>query len=237
MLNVRRLAASFLFCGAFLWVSGGAVAQPKPGHLDEVLRQMDAASEKFKSAQADFQWDLYERVVKETTTQKGIIYFMRDGGLMQMGAKVFPPAAKVIEYKRGQLSLFDPGANHLLLMSAGANQAQYESFLTLGFGGSGRDMAKAWTISDLGTEQMNDGEKMVATEKLDLVAKDPGVRNMFTHIVIWIDPARAISLKQQFFMPSEDVRTVINKNIRYNEKVDTRPFAIKTDKNTSIDRR
>jgi outer membrane lipoprotein-sorting protein len=237
MLNVRRLAASFLFCGAFLWVSGGAVAQPKPGHLDEVLRQMDAASEKFKSAQADFQWDLYERVVKETTTQKGIIYFMRDGGLMQMGAKVFPPAAKVIEYKRGQLSLFDPGANHLLLMSAGANQAQYESFLTLGFGGSGRDMAKAWTISDLGTEQMSDGEKMVATEKLDLVAKDPGVRNMFTHIVIWIDPARAISLKQQFFMPSEDVRTVINKNIRYNEKVDTRPFAIKTDKNTSIDRR
>jgi outer membrane lipoprotein-sorting protein len=237
MLNVRRLAASFLFCGAFLWVSGLAVAQPKPGHLDEVLRQMDAASEKFKSAEADFQWDLYERVVKETTTQKGIIYFMRDGALTQMGAKVLPPAAKVIEYKRGQLSLFDPGANHLLLMSAGAKQAQYESFLTLGFGGSGRDMAKAWTISDLGTEQMSDGEKMIAVEKLDLVAKDPSVRNMFTHIVIWIDPTRAISLKQQFFMPSEDVRTSVYTNIRYNEKVDTRPFAIKTDKNTSIDRR
>jgi hypothetical protein len=163
MKNVRIIAASFLFCGVVLGVSARAVAQAKPGHLDEVLRQMDAASERFKSAQADFQWDLYERVVKETTTQKGVIYFVRDGALMEMGAKVFPPSAKFLEYKRGQLSLFDPGANHLLLMSAGAKQGQYESFLTLGFGGSGRDMAKAWTISDLGTEQMSDGDKMVAT--------------------------------------------------------------------------
>ena len=237
MMNVRCIAASLVFSGVVLCASGSAVAQPKPGHLDEVLRQMDAASEKFKSAQADFRWDLYERVVKETSTQTGTIYFMRDGALMEMGAKVLPPSAKVLEYRRGQLSLFDPGANHLLLMSSGAKQAEFESFLTLGFGGSGRDMAKAWTISDLGTEPMSDGEKMVSTEKLDLVAKDPGVRNMFTHIVIWIDPARAISLKQQFFMPSEDVRTSLYTHIRYNEKVDTRPFAIKTDKNTSIDRR
>ena len=237
MMNVRGIAASLLFSGLVLCGSSRAIAQSKPGHLDEVLRQMDAASEKFKSAQADFRWDLYERVVKETTTQKGIIYFMRDGALTQMGAKVLPPAAKILEYKRGELSLFDPGANHLLLMSAGAKQAQYESFLTLGFGGSGRDMAKAWTISDLGTEPMNDGDKMVSTEKLDLVAKDPGVRNMFTHIVIWIDPERAISLKQQFFMPSEDVRTSVYTHIRYNEKVDTKPFAIKTDKNTTTDNR
>ena len=204
MMNVRCIAASLVFSGVVLCASGSAVAQPKPGHLDEVLRQMDAASEKFKSAQADFRWDLYERVVKETSTQTGTIYFMRDGALMEMGAKVLPPSAKVLEYRRGQLSLFDPGANHLILMAAGAKQAQYESFLTLGFGGSGRDMAKAWTISDLGTEPISDGEKMVSAEKLDLVAKDPGVRNMFTHIVIWIDPARAISLKQPCSEPSAE---------------------------------
>ncbi len=85
MKNFRAIAASFLFCGVVLGISGHAVAQPKPGHLDEVLRQMDAASERFKSAQADFQWDLYERVVKETTTQKGVIYFLRDGALTADG--------------------------------------------------------------------------------------------------------------------------------------------------------
>lgn len=224
---------------AFLLVSATtfAAAQPKPGNLDLVLRQMDEASANFKSAQAEVRRDFYERVVKQTTTQTGTIYFMRDGALTQMGAKFLPPNAKVIEYRRGTLSIFDPTSDHLTLLSAGNKQAQYESFLTLGFGGSGRDLAKVWTVSDLGPEPMSDGDKTLTTEKLDLVAKDPNVRNMFTHIIIWVDPQRAISLKQQFFTPSEDQTTAVYIHIRYNEKVDTKPFAIKTDKNTSIDRR
>ena len=237
MMNVRGIAASLLFSGLVLCGSSRTIAQSKPGHLDEVLRQMDAASEKFKSAQADFRWDLYERVVKETTTQTGVIYFQRDGALTEMGAKVLPPSAKVLEYRRGQLSLFDPGANHLIVMSAGAKQAEYESFLTLGFGGSGRDMAKAWTISDLGTEPMSDGDKMVSTEKLDLVAKDPKARQNFSHITLWVDPVQDVSLKQKFFLPSGDAQTATYTNIRLNQldKSAIAVFAIKTDKKTTVE--
>jgi len=198
---------------------------------------MDQASTKFKSAEADFRWDIYERVVKETTTQNGTIYFLKNGSNLQMGLEIKPPSAKLVEYKNGSLQLFDPGSDHLTILSAANNQAQYESFLTLGFGGSGTDLAKAWNITDLGTEQLNDGEKMVTTVKLDLVSKDPNVRNMVSHITIWVDPTRAISLKQQFFMPSEDQRTTYFTNIRYNQPVNTKPFAIKTDKKTTYDRR
>ncbi len=52
-------------------------AQPQAGHLDEVLRQMDAASLKFQSAEANFRWDLYDHLVKETTTQTGTIFFKK----------------------------------------------------------------------------------------------------------------------------------------------------------------
>jgi hypothetical protein len=78
---------------------------------------------------------------------------------------------------------------------------------------------------------------MVTTTKLNLVSKDPGVRNMFTHIIIWVDPARGISLKQEFFTPSEDTRTTFFTDIRYNQSVNTKPYAIKTDKKTTVDRR
>jgi outer membrane lipoprotein-sorting protein len=238
MMTFRRIAASLLLYAALFGGTPPAVAaQPKPGDLDIVLRQLDDASTRFKSAQADFRRDLYERVVKQTTTQTGTAYFLRDGALTQMGLKFLPPAARIIEYKRGTLSIFDPNSNHLTIVSSGNNQAQFDSFLTLGFGGSGRDLAKAWTISYLGTEEMSDGDKNVSTAKLDLVAKDPKARNMFTHIIIWVDPQRGISLKQQFFTPSEDQTTAVYTHIRYNEKVDTKPFAIKTDKNTTIDRR
>ncbi|MBS1799392.1 MAG: outer membrane lipoprotein-sorting protein [Acidobacteria bacterium] len=202
-------------------------AQVKPGELDAVLRQMDAASTKFKSAEADFQWDFYERVVKQTTTQHGSIYFKKNGANLEMGAKIVPPGAKFFSFKDGKLSVFDPGTHDLKVFASGKNRAQYESFLTLGFGGSGSELAKAWTVTYLGKEVLSDGNTSIGTAKLDLVSKDPNVRNMFTHIVIWVDPTRGISLKQQFFTPSEDYRTTIYSNIRYNQSIDTKPYQFK----------
>jgi len=238
MTTIRRISATLLLSSAALLITPvTSFAQPRSGDLATVLQQMDQASTKFKSAEADFRQDMYERVVKETTTQNGTIYFLKNSSTLQMGAKINPPTAKVIEYKNGTLQLFEPGADHLTIIGAGNNKTQYDNCLTPGFGGSGTDLSKAWTITDQGTEPINDGTKMVTTTKLDLVSKDPNVRNMVTHITIWVDPAHAVSLKQQFFLPSEDQRTTYFTNIRYNQPVNVKPFAIKTDKKTTVDRR
>ncbi len=78
-----------------------------------------------------------------------------------------------------------------------------------------------------------------STVKLKLVAKDPAILKNLTSVLIWIDPARGISLKQQFFTPAGDSKTTYFTNIRYNQKIDkaeTASFAIKTNKHTQIDR-
>ena len=232
MVNVRRIAAPLLSSVLVLAITPASLhAQPKPGHLDEVLRQMDAASLKFQSAEADFRWDLYERVVKETSTQTGTIYFKKQGATTVMGAKLLTPSIKIIEFRNGTLRLFEPGINHLTTVDATKNKAQFESFLTVGFGGSGTDLAKAWKIMDLGDETV-DG---VQTAKLDLVPKDPAVRNNCTHMTIWVDPVRGIELKQSLYMPSDDYRTAVYTNIKYNQKVDEKPYQIKTDSKTTFD--
>jgi hypothetical protein len=133
--------------------------------------------------------------------------------------------------------MFDPNADHLTQISIKNNQAQYESFLTIGFGGSGTELAKHWTITFQGMEPQSDGTKMVQTAKLDLVAKDADARNLFSHITIWVDPVMDVSLKQQFFQPSGDIQTATYTNIRYNQlsKSDLAAYAIKTDKKTTVD--
>jgi outer membrane lipoprotein-sorting protein len=232
MIYLHRIAASLLLSALVVAATPATLhAQPKPGHLDAVLRQMDEASLKFQSAEADFRWDLYERVVKQTTTQTGTIYFKKQGPTTVMGAKIVSPSIKIIEFRNGIVRLFDPGTDHLTTIDATKNKAQFESFLTVGFGGSGKDLAKAWTISDLGDE-MIDG---VQTAKLDLVAKDPAVRNNCTHMTIWVDPVRGVQLKQSIYMPSEDYRTAVYANIKYNQKVDEKPYQIKTDSKTTTD--
>ncbi|WP_158945073.1 outer membrane lipoprotein-sorting protein [Granulicella sp. S190] len=232
MTTLRRIATLLILSSV---VSGLAIssafAQPKPGHLDEVLRQMDAASLKFQSTEASFQWDLYEKVVQQTTTQKGTIYFKKEGPVTVMGVKMVSPSLKIIEFKNGLLRLYDPSIDHLTVVDATKNKAQLESFLTVGFGGSGKDLAKAWTISDLGDEIVNG----VQTAKLDLVPKDPALRNNCTHMTIWVDPVRGIELKQSLYLPSEDYRTAVYNNIKYNQGVDTKPYQIKTDGKTTTD--
>ena len=200
--------------------------------LDKVLRQMDAASASFQSAQADFKWDLYERVVKETTSQSGTISFLRKASLTQMAAHILKPSEKTLVYKDGGLQIYESRIDQLTLLSAGKNQAQYESFLTLGFGGSGKDLASAWTIT-YGGEETIDG---VHTAKLDLVSKQQSVRDMFSHITVWIDPARGISLRQHFYTPSGDERTAFYTNVHSPAKIDPKVFVIATTKKTVVKR-
>ncbi len=205
-----------------------AAAQPSPSHLDAVLQQMNAASAKFQSAQADLRQELYTKVVDDTEEQKGIVYFLRKNGATQMGIKMLPQPAQIDEFKDGTLRIFNPGTNHVDQYSAsGKNQELAETIMTLGFGGSGADLKKSWTIDDQGTEQMSDGSKTVPVEKLDLVSKDDSIRKNYPHVAIWIDPARGVTLRQVFSASNGDTRTAFYTNIRLNQPVDIAPFAIK----------
>ncbi len=233
--------------GIRLWVTAGllvaacgvAGAQAASPQLTFVLKQMDTASAKFQRATADFQWDYYEKIVHDTTTQKGSIYFEREKGGTDMGAVIVDPSVmvkgkpkllKVIEYAGGTVQMFDPGVDQITVLHEGANQAEVESFLTLGFGASGTDLQKAWNITDMGSETIGD----VKVEKLDLVGKSAESKKNFTHVTIWVDPARAVSLKQVFYTSSGNYRTATYSNVKVNGNVHKDQFAIKKDKNTTV---
>ena len=217
------------------------LAQAPSPQLAYVLKQMDTASAKFQRATADFQFDNYEKIVHDTTTQKGSIYFERKNNSTEMGMVIVDPAAttkskvvKVIQYEGGILQMFDTGVDQITVMHQGANQAEIEGFLTLGFGGSGTDLARAWNINDLGTETLTDNGQPVKVEKLDLTGKDPDSRKNFSHVTIWVDPARGVSLKQIFYTPTGNYRSATYSNIKVNGNVHKDQFAIKKDKNTTV---
>lgn len=230
----------FLVAVLAFTAAASCISQSTLPQLSHVLKQLDTASAKFQRATADFQWDNYTKIVHDTTTQKGTIYFERDKSNTDMGAVLVDPNAgpkskpiKVIHYEAGTVQMFDPGVDQITVLHPD-NQAAIESFLTLGFGGSGTDLARAWNITDLGPETLTDNGQPVNVEKLDLVGKDPDARKNFTHITIWVDPSRAVSLKQIFYTPSGDSRTATYSAIKVNGNVHKDQFAIKKDKNTTV---
>jgi outer membrane lipoprotein-sorting protein len=197
---------------AAMMMFGSAAALAQSADLQKVLSQMDAASAKFQSAQADFVADTYTAVVQSHDVQKGTIAFRRAGGATQMIMHVKTdegqPSLKDVLYKNGELDYYQPAVKQETILKAGSN---YDRYFSLGFGGSGKDLAANWNINYQGTETI-DG---VETAKLDLTPKTPS--DQFTHITIWIDAKRGVSLKQQVFQDSGDLRTAAYSNIKLND--------------------
>jgi outer membrane lipoprotein-sorting protein len=134
-----------IFVG-FLWLavlSLSSAAQDKaPVTLDSVLQTMDAAAAHFQTAQADFVWDQYQKVVDETDTQKGTVYYRRSGQEIEMMADIKEPDRKYVLYKDGKLQVYQPKIEQVIEYSTGANHSEIESYLVLGFRGQRAGLEK-----------------------------------------------------------------------------------------------
>jgi outer membrane lipoprotein-sorting protein len=211
--------------------------------LTTVLAEMDTASARFKSAEASFQWDYYEKIVHDTSTDKGIIFFEREGASTAIGAALSGPDGKpkqVISFSGNLLENYTPGNNQMQVFNAGSSGSAYQGFLTLGFGGSGADLIKSWTVTDGGPETLTiDGQK-VPCEKLNLVPKEPAMSKNFKNVVMWVDTTRGIGVREIFYTNGGDYRTATYSNIRLNVKVDKSKYGIgpnnkvKTAKGTQV---
>ena len=219
------MAASFLL----LPTAGTAFAADD---LNSVLGKLDAASAKFHTTSADFEFDATQTdPVPDTDVQKGTVYYQRNGESFQMGVHVATdngqPAPKVIVCcAKGAIQLYEKLQNQVTTLS---KLSQYESWFKLGFGASGEELKEKWDIQYDGPDTV-DGVK---TAKLELVPKDPTVKKNLPKVILWMDTDRAVSLKQYFDEGQGQSRTCHYTNIKVNQPLPKDAFTFATDKNTT----
>ncbi len=205
-----------------LALAGLPQAQTPSPQLKATLDKLDASSARFTSAEARVHRDSYNALIKEIDDrQDGTLYLTRDkSGATQFGLKTEGKNARVVEYKNGTLKDYIPGTANCYNT---VQQKGIDSYLTLGFGGSGKDLDRAWEITDLGPDTIA-GAKV---EKLDLLPRDSAVKANYTKVTLWLDLDRDVSLKQIFVSPTNDTYTATYSDIRLNDSVNTKPFTIK----------
>jgi len=208
----------------------GTAQEQGAATLDNVLQKMDAAAANFQTTQADFVWDQYQRVVDETDTQKGTVYYRRSGKEIEMMADIKEPEQKFLLYKDGKLQVYQPKIEQVIQYSAGANHNEIESYLVLGFGGSGQDLKNSFDVTYQGEETIDN----IATAKLHLTPKSEKVRNYFTEAFLWIDLNRGISLQQKFMQSQGDYRLAKYSAVKVNAKISNDVFRLKTTGKTKI---
>ncbi len=219
---ISRRAFSFLLL----------LPQPLPPvtDLERVLNRMDEAARTFTSVEASVSWDEYQKVIDEAETEKGKVYFRREGGEIQMAADFVEPDKKNVVYSGGKVQVYQPKIDQVTEYLAGKNRSDVDSFLVLGFGGRGHDLLKSYEVKFLGTETAGG----VQAEKLELIPKSERFRNNIERIWLWIDPARGISVQQQLFEPGGDYRLAKYSDIKINQKLPGNAFKLPTTKKTKF---
>jgi outer membrane lipoprotein-sorting protein len=222
---MKIVSAKFIpMAAAMLLPMAFAQQMADPAALAAVLHEMDVAAANFHNAQAEFEWDRYEKVIDEVDdVQKGTIYYRSAGKDLEMKAdiKVAGPSAdqlksepKYVLFSGGKIRMYQPKPDQVTVWDLGKNSSEFETYLVLGFGGSGQDLSKSFDVTYLGQETVAG----VATGELQLIPKSERVRNNFNKILIWIDMAKGISVQQQFFDPQGDYRLAKYSAIQVNEK-------------------
>jgi len=200
-------------------------------NLESVLASMDKAAASFRTAQCDFVWDQYQKVVDDHDYQKGTMYFRRQGDDVQMAADITSPAKKYLLFTGDLVSVYEPSINQVTEYNPGKNKADFQSFLVLGFGGRGHDLEKSFDVKFAGMEQVQG----VNAAKLELTPKSQRVKNLFQTITLWIDPALGVSVQQEFQEPvSGDYRLAKYTNIQLNQKIPSDVFKLKTTGHTKV---
>jgi outer membrane lipoprotein-sorting protein len=206
-----------------------AIAAPQD-QLKSVLDRLNTSAANFQSASADVEFDTIETdPLPDTDVQKGVVYYERKSGSVRMGVHLNQhngkPAAKEYTFVAGTFKLFEPGVNQVTTYT---KAGKWESYVILGMGASGKDLQAKWDIADLGPETV-DGMK---TEKLELVAKDPEVRKNISKVTIWVDPDRAVSMKQEFILSATSSYVCHYSNFKFTSTLPSEAFTFKTNSQT-----
>ena len=243
LLLVRSLA--LLIIVALAMQAGASSRKPKtqpaPTHvaaaeqggdpLENVLRTMDQTAATFRSAQADFVWTTYNSVIKEVDgTDKGKIYFRRNGKDIEMAADMVPPDEQQIIFSGGKIKVYRVQTKQVNVYDAGAHREEFETLLVLGFGSSGSDMRKSFEVKYLGNEKIGDAE----TVRLQLTPIAAKVQQQFPRIDLWIDTQRGLSLRQQLWQTNGDYRIADYSNIQVNKKIPDSVFKLRTSGDTTV---
>lgn len=178
----------------------------------EILSRMDAAAATFKSLSADIVRVKYTAILDDRSQESGSMQIVRSGKDLRARIQITKPSERAVSFQGNEVEIFYPKINTVQVFDVGKNRGLIDQFLLLGFGSSGKDIAKSYAVKAAGQEKV-DG---VNTTKIILTPKSAKVRESLKSVEMWIPDGQAYPVRQKFEEPSDDYMEVTYRNSKVN---------------------
>jgi outer membrane lipoprotein-sorting protein len=160
--------------------------------LEYVLSMMDRSAQDFRSLTAAIEHQKYTAVVKDTSSETGVIWVRKDS---KMRIDFQSPDPRTILRNGDNLYIYTPKINRVEEYNIGKNRAMADQYLALGFGTRMDNLRKNYSIALSGEEEL-DGHKAALIE---LTPKSDEVKRQISKIQMWVDESSWLPVQQKFF--------------------------------------
>jgi len=179
--------------------------------LNEVLANMNQAAASFRDVTADVEKTNFTAVISDTEIENGKVWMSRANGTrLRIEISGEDERSLAMDGRKGEI--YYPKPNLVSEYDLGKAGNVVDQFLLLGFGTSGKDLARDYQVKALGEEQIAG----VGATCLELVPKSGEARKQLTRAELWIADEGGYPVQQKFYTPSGNTTTLTYTNIEIN---------------------
>lgn len=182
-----------------------------------VLARMDQTAPAFSSLTAKVKRERYTAIIKQTDEETGTIILKRNGPHdVQMRVDLITPDEKTVVLHGTKLEVYFPKIKTVQEYDLSKYRGLIDQYLLLGFGTTGKDLAKSYTVG--GTVQKESVAGQPAT-RLTLIPKGKQSLEHFQQVDLWISDDTGEPVQQKFLEPSGDYFMVTYLDLKLNPPV------------------
>lgn len=195
----------------------GAAATPA-----EILARMDQAAVKFQQMSAGVTRVTHTAVLNEDSVESGSVRMRRmPAGEIQGLVEFTTPDKKFYSFEKRKLQIYTPKINTVQEFDLGQHGEQLDQFLSIGFGTSGKELAKGYQVEIVADN------KIPRTTRVKLTPRDAEVQKYLTRIDLWITDDN-YPIREKLWEPSGDTILVTYSDVQINPKLGAGAFTLRT---------
>lgn len=190
-----------------------AAALPAQSNLQSVLARMDAAGPTFRSMTASVSRVTHTAVINDNSEEQGVIRLMKAKAReVRVFIEFTKPDHKFVSLGERKAEIYTPKIAVVQEFDLGKHRSLMEQFLLLGFGATGKDLVKNYSVRLTGEETIG-GSK---TARLELTPKSSAVKSHYNRIDLWIADPGGYPMRQRLNEPSGNYLMVTYSDVKLN---------------------
>lgn len=205
---MRHTLALFAAVAAIHITGAGAAAQT----LNEVLARMDRSAASFQGMTANLTQVTHTEVINENETLNAVVKLRRTKDGLTGRVDFSGPNAKTVAVQHRKVRVYYPKSNVVELYDVGKYGSQLDQFLLLGFGTSGKELQKNYTVRLVGQESI---AGRPAT-RLELIPKSKQALDIFKKADIWLARDADYAIQEKIHKNDQDYTLITYTDVKLN---------------------